>query len=259
MFLVKIASSQGGMGKKGSEKAPDEIVEALNSIYLTESGFKHNFVVDSVEVVENNIEETNKRIFEKAGELLDKKTIFLGGDHSVTYPVFKAFAKRYKEPGIVVFDAHPDCVNSFHPPSHEDWLRTLVEDGILKPENIVIVALRNIDEVEREFLQKNKIKVFTAKQLAGNVENCCDAVMEIANSFNALYVSVDIDAADPAFAPGTGYIEPAGLTGREIVYFVQRLKKLKNFRAADIVEVNPDKDINNMTSKLAARLVAEMW
>lgn len=259
MFLVKIPSSQGAMHKVGSDTAPDAIIEAMDEIFSNESGFKHEFVIDEVLPVESDIEATNERIFKKADEILDNKAIFLGGDHSISYPIFKAFAKHYKNPGMIIFDAHPDCVNCFHPPSHEDWLRTLIDDGLLKPENVVLVTVRNMDEIERIFLTENRIRMFTAKHMMGNIESSCDAIMEAAQKFGALYISIDIDAVDPAFAPGTGYIEPAGLTSREMVYMIQRMKMMKNFRAADIVEVNPGKDINSMTAKLAAKLAAEMW
>ncbi|MBU2589343.1 MAG: arginase family protein [Nanoarchaeota archaeon] len=259
MYLIKVPTSQGGMHKTGSEKAPDMIVDAISDFYTSEDSHKHNFIIDKVTIINNNLEDTNNMIFQKAEELLDNKCLFIGGDHSITYPIFKAFAKKHQNPGIIVFDAHPDCVNLFHPPSHEDWLRTLIEDGYLQPENVILVATRNIDETEKEFLEKNNIKVYHAKNMRYDMDTICDGIMELAHNFGALYLSIDIDAIDPAFAPGTGYIEPAGLTSRDMVYFVNRIKKMKNFRAADIVEVNPDKDINEMTIKLAAKLAVELW
>ena len=90
------------------------------------------------------------------------------------------------------------------------------------------------------------------------IRNICDAVMESAKDFDGLYISIDIDSVDPAFAPGTGYPEPAGLSSRELLYFIHRLKKLKNLKAVDIVEVNPEKDLNDITSRLAAKLCVEL-
>ena len=84
-------------------------------------------------------------------------------------------------------------------------------------------------------------------------------VMEKARKFENLYISLDIDSVDPAFAPGTGCIEPGGLASRELIYFIQRLKLLKNLRMMDIVEVNPKIDVNNMTSKLAAKVIGEFF
>jgi len=86
----------------------------------------------------------------------------------------------------------------------------------------------------------------------------CESIMSVAREWDGSYLSIDIDALDPAYAPGTGHSEPGGLTTRQLIYFIQRLKILKNLNAADIVEVNPKKDVNDMTSKVAAKLIAEL-
>jgi len=93
-------------------------------------------------------------------------------------------------------------------------------------------------------------------QLLGNLEDSCDGIMEFSKN-KELYVSIDVRVIDPAFAPGTGYPEPGGLSTRELLFFIHKLKLL-NISSWDIVEVNPDKDINNITSKTAAKLVKEI-
>jgi len=90
------------------------------------------------------------------------------------------------------------------------------------------------------------------------IKEVSESVMSVAKNFGSLYISVDIDVLDPGFAPGTGYPEPGGLTTRELLFFLHRLKKLHNLKAMDIVEVNPDKDVNELTSKLGAKLVVEL-
>lgn len=252
MKIVKVPSSLGGLDKKGSEKAPDLIMEEVKNFYLNEQGACSDFSIEAVDVVSGNIEETNRRISLKEGD------IFLGGDHSITFPSFCNFSKKFKNPGLVVFDAHPDCVNNFNPPTHEDYLRVLIEQGTLKKENVILVGIRNWHKNELDFLKQNKITFFTFKQLFNNIDNVCDTVMELAREFDGFYLSIDIDAVDPSMAPGTGYIEPGGLTSRELIYFIQRLKLLKNLKRADIVEVNPGKDINGLTVKLAAKIIMEL-
>ncbi len=254
MLLVKVPTSQGALDKKGSEKAPELIVESIKEFYLNESGNKHFCNVEDVEIVEGNIEETNKNIEKKA----EKDAVFIGGDHSITYSLFKGFAKRNKNPGLIIFDAHPDCENDFSPPTHEDFVKVLMKEGVLNSKNVIIVGVRNWHVNEFKFLKENNIRYITAKQLFNNLTNVCDGVMEWAREFDSLYLSLDIDAVDPAFAPGTGYTEPGGLSSREMIYFVQRLKLLKNLKSMDLVEVNPAKDVNNMTVKLAAKLVVEL-
>ena len=91
-----------------------------------------------------------------------------------------------------------------------------------------------------------------------SIQDVSDAVMVVAKNFKSLYLSIDIDVLDPAFAPGTGYIEPGGFTSRELIYFIHILKRINNLKAADIVEVNPDKDINDITTKMAAKLAVEL-
>ena len=90
-----------------------------------------------------------------------------------------------------------------------------------------------------------------------DLEDTCDIIMEFSNN-KELYVSVDIDVIDPAFAPATGYREPGGLTSRQFIYLIQRINKIKNLRAVDIVEINPDRDINKMTVKLGAKILGEL-
>ena len=262
MKIIKIPSSQGGLGKaNGAEKAPDEIVRQLEKINLSEGGLKPVFEAAEAEVVQGNIESTNDNIYESAKKELkeNQSVVFLGGDHSVSFPILKAFSELNRNPGLIMFDAHADCANNFEPATHEDFIRVIVEKDMIKPENIVLVGLRNIHSIELKFLRDNRIKCYTMKEISyEGINAVCDAVMAAAKDWGALHVSVDIDVVDPAFAPGTGYCEPSGLTSRELVYFLQRIKLLRNLKSADLTEVNPEKDTNEMTSKLGAKIIAEL-
>jgi len=263
MKIIKIPSSQGGLGKaNGSELAPDKVLEKTKDLFMSEDGILPNFDVDSVSIVDSNIEETNKNIYSKALSVLkdNVRPLFLGGDHSVTYPIVKAFSSVYSSnPGVIIFDAHPDAENDFMPPSQEDLLCAMVNQNVIKKENIILVGIRNWDKNEIEFLQKNKIKYFSMKEIAKEgINEISEAMMSVAKNFKDLYVSIDIDVLDPAFAPGTGYIEPGGLSTRELLFFLHRLKKLVNLRAFDLVEVNPSKDVNDITSKVGAKILVEL-
>ena len=264
MQIIKVPTSLGGLAfGKGAELAPDKITSKLKEFWLSESGKLCVFDISEVKIAKSDISATAKAIFEAVKKAKDNFAV-VGGDHFVSNPSFKAFASNFKsqgkEPGIIVFDAHPDLMPEMKGSvTHEDWLRDLITSGTLEPENVIIVGLRNIDRQEANFIRERSIKNFPMKEIAGEgIHAVCDAVMAAAKDFGALYVSIDIDAVDPAFAPGTGYIEPGGLTSRELIYFLQRLKLLKNFRAMDVVEVNPPKDVNEMTSKLAAKILVEM-
>ncbi|MBN2422892.1 arginase family protein [Candidatus Woesearchaeota archaeon] len=259
MLIIKIPSNSGALKKKhGIELAPDLIVKKLKDYYLSESNLLPIFDIEEVKVNNENIEETNKSIYKKIFSL-DRPALIIGGDHSLTYAAFKAFSRNYKNPGLIVFDAHPDCENNFSPPTHEDYLRVLLEETHLKKENVILIGTRNMHSNELEFIKKNKLKIYPMKEFS--CDGCLevsDAIMSVARRFDALYISIDIDVVDPAFAPGTGYTEPGGFTSRELVYLLQRIKLLKNIKLADIVEVNPKKDINDLTVSLAAKIAVEM-
>ncbi len=95
-------------------------------------------------------------------------------------------------------------------------------------------------------------------KFADDLEEMCDIIMEFSDK-KQLYVSIDIDVVDPAFAPSTGYPEPGGFTSKEFLYLIQRLNKIKNLRGVDIVEINSemDKENNNFTVKLGAKILSE--
>ncbi|MFH1850096.1 MAG: arginase family protein [archaeon] len=104
---------------------------------------------------------------------------------------------------------------------------------------------------------KKKIKYYTADEiLKCGVHEVSDSVMSVAKNWGALYISVDIDVVDPAFAPGTGYLESCGISGRELLLFLSRLRWLKNLVAVDLVEINPNLDPTGTTVDLGARLIS---
>lgn len=259
MKLIKIPFSKGGLGRsEGCSDGPDRIAGLTGEFWFSEGKALPIFDIVNIIVNQNNLTQTHDNIFSKISEI---KTNFiaLGGDHSITYSVFKAFAQPYKNPGIIVFDAHPDLM----PPDnldHETYLRKLIEDKAVKKENVVLIGLRNWDKEEYKYIIDNRIKIYPMKNIAAEgITSICDAAMSVAKDWDALYLSIDIDAVDPAFAPGTGCIEPAGLTSRQLFYFIHRIKLLKNLNAIDIVEVNPGRDVDDMTSRLAAKLCVELY
>lgn len=243
MKIVKVQVSKGALGKNnGCEKAPDAIVKTLiDEIWSKEDGGKIVFEID------------------EAGKDLDivEGDVFIGGDHSITYSLFKGFAGKFKSPGLIVFDAHPDVYKQHKSVTHQDWIMFLVDEKIVKAENVLLIGLRASDPSEIKWLREKKIKYFTAKEVYENVEDVYKAVDELAR-VDGLYLSVDIDVLDPAFAPGTGYREPGGLSTRELLAFVHKIKTFKNLKRADLVEVNPVMDINNATVKVAAKIIGEL-
>jgi len=267
MFVVKVPGINGLGKTKGCEKAGNAILKSLNEIYSNEENKPINtklLDLEEIHLDNSNLEITNKLIYKNSSEIFQEKprTIFIGGDHSISYSLAKSFLdyckERKKKPYLIVFDAHPDCMEPAHKnyPTHEDWLRSLIEFGFPR-ENILLVGIRNSDQNEITFLKENKIKVISMNQLLEDLPGMGDSITEFSNG-NELYVSLDIDVVDPAFAPGTGYIEPGGLTSRQFIYLMQRINRIKNLKAIDLVEINPEKDAENLTVKLGAKILSEL-
>ena len=260
IIRIRLVNSMGKTD--GCEKAPVAVLQALRDVRSKENGELIDFNklnLEEIHVNLNNLEEANHLIYENSKEAFEKnfKTFFIGGDHSISYSICKAFAKVQENPLLIVFDAHADCVKPGKEPTHEEWLRGLIEQGF-DSDKIILISARNFCEEEIEFLESSKVTVIKMEVLDEDLSGVCDMVMERARGAGGFYISLDVDAVDPGFAPGTGYLEPGGLSSRELIYFIERLVLLDNFKGADIVEINPDLDVNGMTVKLGAKLLAEM-
>jgi len=267
MFIVKVPGINGLGKTKGCERAGNAILESLKEIHSNEQG---NIIdgslldLEEIHLDNNNLELSNELIYKNSLEMFETKPriVFLGGDHSISYPTTKAFLDNCrisgKKPCLIVFDSHADCMTPMQEPSHEEWLRKLIEEGFPK-ENVLIVGLKNVWKDEIKFLKENKIKTLSIANLTEDLQEMCDTIMEFSNG-KELYVSIDIDVIDPVFAPATGYPEVGGLSSRQFLYLVQRIKKIKTLRAVDLVEINEKKDEKNgnITVKLGAKILAEL-
>ncbi len=231
-MIIKLPYTDGE--HSACEKAPDAILEQLKTIWTVRPHSVKSCTLDNIESAK----------------------IYLGGDHTITYHTVKHFAKQYPNSALIVFDAHPDVFQAFDKPSHQDFLKFIVEENILPPENIIIIGIRAPHPKEIAYLKGKNIRYIPAWNIL-RIESICDGIMEFLRNFEAFYVSIDLDVLDPAYAPGVSYIEPGGFTSRELFYFLQRFKRLPNLKSIDIVELNPDNDVNNLTAKTAAKIVSE--
>ncbi|MEK6897444.1 MAG: arginase family protein [Nanoarchaeota archaeon] len=269
MFIVKVQGINGSGESRGCEKAGNAVLESLKEIYSNEQGKPIDvdlLDLEEIHLDNSNLEKANGLIYKNALEIFETKpkTIFLGGDHSVSYSLGKAFLEHCKSSGknpcLIILDAHPDCMFSaaenFKIPTHREWLMALVNNGF-PAENILLVGVRNSDPSEIEFLSRNRIRVTGMNQLLEDLRDTCDIIMEF-SSGKELYLSIDIDVVDPAFAPATGYAEAGGLTSRQLLYLVQRLNKIRGLKVIDIVEINPERPGAEVTVKLGAKILAEL-
>jgi agmatinase len=182
----------------------------------------------------------------------------LGGDHGTSLPVLRALAERHGKLSLVHFDAHPDFWPGppGRPYHHGTPFRLAVEEGLIDPAASVQVGIRG--SLSANLIADARAAGFhllTAAQFAEHgVAGTLDDIARVARP--PVYVSLDIDAVDPAFAPGTGTPEVAGLTSREIVELVRGLPAA-GIVGFDVVEVAPAYDQAEITALLAANLVYE--
>lgn len=259
-MIIAKAPAENSIDALGCRKAPDKIIENLDDIYTSESGkqsVKNNLKIENIQINEDY----ETCIYDYALDKIssEEKVIFLGGDHSITYPIAKAFydvcESEDKEAFLVVFDAHADCREIKENEGNIHWLRKLIEGGF-PSERVILIGLRKSSLEENKFLLDNKIRVYQMKDLM-DFQEICDVIMEQINKFQ-IYISIDIDATDGVFVPGTARPEPTGFTSRQLIYFLQRLNILKGVRIIDIVEINPDKDFNDITVKLGSKILGEI-
>lgn len=265
MFIVKVPGINGLNKTQGCEKASNAILDSLKEIYSNEQGIPIDTTLLDLEEIHldnSDLEKSQDLIYKNSLKIfgVQPRTIFLGGDHSISYPIGKAFFEHSKnlgvKPCLIIFDAHADCMQPMDEPTHEEWLRALIESGF-PAENILLIGARNIWKEELQFLKEKRIKQININSIVEDIDNIADTIMEFANG-KETYVSIDIDVLDPAFASATGYPSPGGLTSRQIIYLIQRIKKIKTLKAIDIVEINPIKDKNNMTVQLGAKILGEL-
>lgn len=187
-----------------------------------------------------------------------KLTVMLGGDHSVSILSQKAFRKLVKgRLGIIHIDAHADICDVYDGSefSHACVLRRALDNGF-KEEDITLVGIRSYERQEAEFLSASYVKVYGASGFTANV---AQEIIEKYRSFDGVYVSFDIDAVDPAYAPGTGTPEAFGLQSVEVLKLLTAIFKNLPVKMFDLVEVSPPLDVNNVTSWLALKYLLEIF
>lgn len=257
MKIIKIPFDKGGFEKSnGARFAPQRITKYLKEMTQGASNPLTIFYEDVV-FNQSNVLECHKRIEESISKGA-QKSIILGGDHSITYSCAKGFAKYKKDFCLVVFDAHPDLIKDFSPPTHESYLRTLIEENVIRPNDILVVGIRNSDDLEKEYIRKKRINSIYSKDfLEKGIKVVSKEILKFClDRKKPVYLSIDIDVVDPIEAMGTGYIEHGGILSRELFYILGELIQTSLIEMCDIVEINPEKDFKDMTSILGAKIAS---
>jgi len=252
--LVGLPFDENSSFLRGAAEAPPLIREALFSsarTLWTESMrdlSEPGLLFDAGDLEPAPWEEADGEIEEVTALLLERgmKPIALGGDHSVTYPVLRAF-KWFGPVDVLHFDAHPDLYdeldgNRF---SHACPFARIMEAGLAR--RLVQVGIRTMNAHQREQVRRFGVEVIEMKDLHGVPLLAFDA---------PVYLSVDLDGIDPSEAPGVVHREPGGLTVRQVISIIQSFGG--RLAAADIVEFNPRQDPAGLTAPVAAKLVKEI-
>ena len=244
--------------RPGTRFGPDAIRESFNNIEI----FMPQF---SVDLEDTNIEDLGntkhtvvpKEMIEMVSKITselikkEKQLIILGGEHLITLGTYPSFPK---ETGYIVFDAHYDLRDEYADIklSHAAYLRRIIEKQ--GSDKIIHVGARAYVKEELVFKEENKIKTISDWDIRHG--NAAKLIKDAASVFDKLYVSIDLDVLDPAFAPGVGNPEAVGITSRELYEMVCSLEGQKII-AADIVELCPTFD-NGSTAAIAARLMSSI-
>ncbi len=235
---------------QGPAKAPRLIIEALESDsanYFTESlkdlnehpriKWIGNVDFDDYLQIENPVE----AILAKGAIPLS-----LGGDHSITYPIVKAFRKFYPQLSILHFDSHGDLYDELdgNRYSHGSPFARIMESGL--SDNLLQIGIRTLTKHQKEQAER-----FGVRQIG--MYRWEEQEIELDGP---VYLTFDLDVLDPAFAPGVSHHEPGGFSTREILHIIQQLDI--NIIGMDLVEYNPDRDINGVTAMTAAKILKEL-
>jgi agmatinase len=243
----------------GSRLAPKEMRKASYNFETYSSFF--DIDLKDVEIhdagdleVGENIDDTLSLIYTHPKKyVMDGKIpVMLGGEHSLSYPFVKACKKKYHDLGVVVLDAHMDMRLEYRGEknSHACISRHIIEDITQK---YVSIGIRSGERDEYEYVRQNKIKVYSAEDVfSSGIEKIIGDIREFIKG--PVYLSIDMDAIDPAYAPALGTPEPYGLTPRDVRAVISCLAP--DVVGFDLVEIAPEYDSGG-TSVLGAKLVRD--
>jgi agmatinase len=171
----------------------------------------------------------------------------LGGDHSITYPIIKAYAQKYKSLTILQLDAHPDLYDHYDGDrfAHACPFARIMEEHLA--ERLIQIGIRTLNPHQKDQVRRFGVEMIEMQHFNVDVIPRIDT---------PVYVSIDLDVLDPAFAPGVSHHEPGGLSTRQLIEIIHRLDA--PIVGADIVEYNPGRDPTEITAMVAVKLLKEV-
>ena len=238
---------------RGSAAAPPLIRQALHSPagnQFTERGADLSQLADAGDLTLTD-DAANARVMIQAGIELSLKNGFapiaLGGDHSITYPIMRAIARVHPAVAILHIDAHGDLYNEFEGDrfSHACPFARIMEEELCG--QLVQVGIRTLTPHQRDQISRFDVDTIEMQHFAGGARPRISG---------PVYLSIDLDGLDPAFAPGVSHREPGGLSVRDVLSMIHALDG--PIVGADVVEFNPSQDLGNLTASVAAKIVREI-
>ena len=171
----------------------------------------------------------------------------IGGDHSITYPILRAYKQFFPSFTVLQIDAHPDLYDEFEGDryAHACPFARIMEEKLAN--RLVQMGIRTLNPHQREQAQRYGVEIIEMRHFDP---------AQLPHFDQPLYLSLDLDALDPAFAPGVSHQEPGGFSSRSLLQIIQNIKV--PIIGADIVEYNPLRDQNGITAALAGKLTKEL-
>ena len=253
--IVGIPYDASSSYRRGAAEAPEAIRKALQSESsnswseaLVDIG-KSEHLGDIGDLDVSNHETVRETIERGIRDVIaiGRRPISLGGDHSITYPIMRGFGLPSGEFTVLQIDAHGDLYSDFQGDrySHACPFTRILEAGLIR--KLVQVGIRTMNDEQRANAERLSVETIDMRAWTAGTRPRLKG---------PIYVSLDIDGIDPAFAPGVSHREPGGLTVREVITLIQGLPG--PIVGADVVEYNPGEDVPGMTGPVCAKLVKEL-
>ncbi|HMK45073.1 MAG TPA: agmatinase [Methanocella sp.] len=249
----------------GSRWAPD----VMRKVSYNFESYISDFDVDLADVPVHDmgncdtcvdVDGTLEEVYQASKQIVDagKIPIMMGGEHSLSYPCVKSLAEKKGKIGMVVMDAHCDLRTEYRgvKNNHACVSRHVIDDGLVD-DGYVTIGIRSGPREEWEYIRENKdIRAYTSEHV---FEKGIIAVLGDADRYlkdcNTIYLSLDMDAIDPSYAPGLGTPEPFGMTPREVRAVIRHFAP--RVAAFDLIEITPEYDAGEVTSVIGAKLIRD--
>jgi arginase family enzyme len=232
MIIVKVPAINGFGRTNGCEKAPDFIEKYFNKKF------------QGIKIDNSNIKETQETIFNQAKQFFSKKDriIFIGGDHSISFPLTRAFFRKNKNSCLIVLDSHADFMPSMKEPSHEEWISALIREYNIP---VFLVGAKQIFNQEKKEIAKGNIKIIKFNEFLKS-----NFIKEIIK-FKNVYLSLDLDVFPKDIFDAVAYPQKRGLKLNQVSKIIKQIKPI----TTDIVEYNPNKDKNKKNLNVIREII----